>query len=282
MQIPKAGEMRCMWQCELRRKWFEISEERDALLRATRRAGVWYEPFARLYRWGAQITFISANSPYSGKDPQFRFFNRVHGGTKVSLEAEGSQVPSAQNSPHAKLVLSVGVGVEDCLEPSTRLRAQGVTNIRVLFGHVGQETPFAAPAQQGGASVQILGPPPFLPSTRGREGKKQGRKEGPREGKRKGWGGQCRTLPLVWVEVLAFLRTVKISSWKVGASALGWQGPCWVSSPEVHCCPSSSTCPAHLCDRKPHVSLSATLRSGVQCQAREAMHQWWPGWESGP
>ena len=36
--------------------------------------------FALPYRWVTQIAFISANNPYSGKGPQFRFFYVVKGG----------------------------------------------------------------------------------------------------------------------------------------------------------------------------------------------------------
>lgn len=40
------------------------------------------EMFALLDRGVVQIKFISADNPYSGKDPQFRYFNIVKGGKK--------------------------------------------------------------------------------------------------------------------------------------------------------------------------------------------------------
>ena len=59
--------------------------------------------FALSCRWVTQIKFISANNPFSGKYPQFRFFCVVKRRTKVSLQLAGSQTPSTQNNPYVKM-----------------------------------------------------------------------------------------------------------------------------------------------------------------------------------
>lgn len=54
--------------------------------------------FALPSRWVIQIKSISANHPYSGKDPYFRFFCVGKGGAKVFPGPTGSPLPSVQNN----------------------------------------------------------------------------------------------------------------------------------------------------------------------------------------
>ena len=55
---------------------------------------------------GHSDKFISVNNIHSRKDPQFRFFCVLKGGTKVSLESAESQVPSTQNNLHVNVAHS--------------------------------------------------------------------------------------------------------------------------------------------------------------------------------
>jgi len=57
------------------------------------------------YRGVTQINWSLLINPYSGKDPQFRFFYVVKGGAELSLEPEGSRWPSTQNNLHAKVAI---------------------------------------------------------------------------------------------------------------------------------------------------------------------------------
>ena len=95
------------------------------------------------YTNGSQIKIISVNSPYFGKDPQFRFFYVVKGGTKLSLKPKGSHVPSAQNNPHDKEAHSRGrwSGVfpepPHCHDKSPQIQGLKTTNLLFIVS-VGQ------------------------------------------------------------------------------------------------------------------------------------------------
>lgn len=78
--------------------------------------------FAPPYRWVTQVKFFSINNPFSGKDPQCRFFYVAKGGTEISLEPARSQVPLAQTNPYANGTHSAGGGgggggIVDALNP---------------------------------------------------------------------------------------------------------------------------------------------------------------------
>lgn len=78
------------------------------------------------------MKLISVHNPYSGKDPQCRLICVVKGGAKVCLEPTWSQVASAQNDPHAKVVPSGGGGgVGSCPEPLPAL--VGIIAFLVIF-----------------------------------------------------------------------------------------------------------------------------------------------------
>ena len=89
--------------------------------------------FVLSYRWVTQIKFLSVNHPYSGKDLQFRFFYVVKGGYRVSLEATGSPVPSAQKNLHASVAYSGGEGT--VLNPfmTCGIKSNAMLNIFIHF-----------------------------------------------------------------------------------------------------------------------------------------------------
>ena len=106
--------------------------------------------FALPYRWVTQIAFISANNPYSGKGPQFRFFYVVKGGEEkkkggedVSLRSARSWLPSAQDHPPVRVV-HLGGGLP--LAPTCQMYLKGKLWGIYLCGTLGLASIYQTPA----------------------------------------------------------------------------------------------------------------------------------------